>query len=1285
MRTLKSFTAAALMFGSFSTLASDLQIYQDAQAGDNVLTLMVDRSGSMADYDAPCVSYENGDLSRPFFNSLGGRFTNASDDPDYAQYNWSFGYVVCNGSNVKQARRIDDLKMAIFDVLDDPEMPQETVIALGAYPNNDVTQQSQGNILVPASKLTSAGHKSAIKQVVSNLRAAGGTPLAPAYAEATAYMLGSTTLPTNTQDPIITTLWFVENRSGTTSERLYRCDKSDTSSVQADGNRWFGCANPVSIGFGSCAAIENYINNRGGWTRTTGERRTNCEYRSDYRYGEIQDQASADDQYSGTKNSVGTSKTGPIYNSPINTSQTQCNGNGIYLLTDGEPNLFSYSGSVSREDNAPSIVKRLMNKALGQDEVNCDSSNYSNNGVGGTSAAWKCSGDLAKVLEGSKNSRDLKIKTATVGFGSVYRSLTNPAGIDACNAASSPDAQNLCRLGFDGDGGFYYADDKKAIVQSIIDFASGLGGTIDPLTTGAFATPVDPVDRARGRSFVYLPVVGPKPGQNSIWPGNLKKYSIADRTIQGAGGGRVFSDSNGTFNPGIYDFWNASKSADGALPQTGGAFSQILVTDNISAESSKPTRHAYTEQSESLVSVSVKGNKPVGFTRLSGFANGMKIALLNFMGYPVPEGFNGLEAITDTTTLSDDDTSYEFDASIKRLGGVFNSVPQLITKSAQVDGDGQIDSESREDYLLYGSMDGALHVIDDQSGHEVFTFVPREILTTQGELMINRERVLKNRFPYGVDGLWNIYSTFKNVTGGVVSKQIIASGGLGLGGSAHYSLNLTDLDDPEMVYKAGSNYAELLSGSTLSDVPAALAGSPSEFKRMGLTWGQPSSGFVRVDGKRALVNFLPGGYDLCYEKASFKVSGSTANGLTCDTKSNAMGNAVYMMGIGSVEVDSEGEDNPDATNDTTVNTEAPGISDNLLWWTSADAGISGTSNSDLKHSIVSEVRTFDRNYDGYTDHIYFADLGGQVFRVDIKNDAENDFEVERVVRLFDGSSVKAGANPSMRFYEKPLVSFVRLGQSITGVVTLGSGDRSNPLSKGDTPDYLISFLDRDVARRDLFDPQENLTLNTEDIGFSTNTEIEAEKLNELQLKVTEAQALKAAMINTTSNGVSAPGWYLPITQFDSTDGVKGLKVFNQPDVLSGFLFYNVYNPNEEEDINTCQPRVIGKTERQLMCVPFGICNIDDPELNDGDIKTIASQFGGKGIADTFVISVPKAGSGSGSGARGGAYEIAILDPFCTGDDCKTIVPEDSCVGADCFRKGFPGDRDLKPLEWLLKQ
>ena len=251
-----------------------------------------------------------------------------------------------------------------------------------------------------------------------------------------------------------------------------------------------------------------------------------------------------------------------------------------------------------------------------------------------------------------------------------------------------------------------------------------------------------------------------------------------------------------------------------------------------------------------------------------------------------------------------------------------------------------------------------------------------------------------------------------------------------MGGSMYYALDVTKVNEPKMIYSVGSNYANRQKG----DNTVALSGnkngvinntSPEQeaYARMGQTWGKPTLGYVKRDGKRVMVSFLPGGYDACYENPQFKL-GNNANSESCADKSKAQGNAVYMVQMGKVESATDGTGETAVSNgEETVDTSDG--NGNLLWWasnqgssansTSRSSSLQYSRDDNLKHSIVTQVRAIDRNYDGLTDHIYFADLGGQVWRADINNNKDtDDFKVDRVVKVLDVSDQATGTTAYLR-------------------------------------------------------------------------------------------------------------------------------------------------------------------------------------------------------------------------------------------------------------------------------
>jgi type IV pilus assembly protein PilY1 len=102
----------------------------------------------------------------------------------------------------------------------------------------------------------------------------------------------------------------------------------------------------------------------------------------------------------------------------------------------------------------------------------------------------------------------------------------------------------------------------------------------------------------------------------------------------------------------------------------------------------------------------------------------------------------------------------------------------------------------------------------------------------------------------------------------------------------------------------------------------------------------------------------------------------------------------------------------------------------LLWWTSANATAAGGAEAytnasaatiNMKYSVVSQINAIDRDSDGLVDNLYFGDLGGQGFRVDLNNaatgadaSAKKANFAKRVVRLFDEHATGGQVLASMK-------------------------------------------------------------------------------------------------------------------------------------------------------------------------------------------------------------------------------------------------------------------------------
>lgn len=1283
----------SLMVTNVTTHASDIELYKAASAGGATVMLVLDNSGSMG---VDSIKEDNPEQN---FNIVQGPLTgtiycngllnlsdlyqidNVSQDifkDDGITKDSSVTYTVgyCKKNGINYYDRISRLKQALIPMLANPKQAfgtgaNFTSYNLGLAKFYSDNNRNAGVIAYPAKPFILDNRKKMI-EAVRNLNAETNTPSAHAYAEVGSYMLGTTTKD-------------ITNSGFNLAE-----------SSSKDTNNYFSPVTPVT-----------------------------------------------------------------------SSNQQQCGGNGIYFLTDGEPNSVDKNSAIDLMNSALNKVGPIANPAgtkltVGTNTT-CDANGLSSNS---TTTGWNCMGKFSQLLRNTNNPVGREIITGTAGFGADFNDFANATKINNkynCSIANSQNAQNLCKLGEKGygfgEGGFYFVKTPDQLAASIKEFIAGVGDKeIPAISTGTMSVPLDALNTQQSRGYAYTPILDPRPGVTNLWDGNLKKYYIRNSTVTSddAGMTKVFNDLTGKFSASTYDIWNTitdttrtdTQRPDKALPQVGGAFQQVLEKvandGTISTPANRYDRNLWVNVNGTLTNIKVNAtdNKPVGFTALKPVLRTDLVApakgtdtvrlpkitgilnnILVFTGFPAQT----LTDMDDTTILTGSQSK-----NPKNIGGVIHSLPQLVTYGIDLDTNGKFNATTRKDSVLYGSMDGALHLIDDSTGKEQFTFIPKEILDLQSGALIKSGKTTDSKLPYGVDAPWNVYTTYNitsNTTGtgtsavttnSYVAKQVFASGGLRMGGSTYYSLDITNPSTPSLIYSVGSNYANVLQGqaSTIYGMKNGIYGNATTntdeqkaYSRMGQTWGKPSVGFVRSGGKKVMVNFLPGGYDTRYETANF----------AADSSNLAQGNAVYMVRVGE-----EKEDNK--TKKVTIDTTSD--KGKLLWWASYAASKNGTTtatrptsvtlqkteHSDLTNSIVTEIRTVDRNYDGYTDFIYFADLGGRVWRADINNNKDTDnFRVDRLVKLLDVSNQKSGSDVAPRFYERPL--FTVTDEIVEGSpiaqITVGTGNRSLPVSdKRDTnmPDALYSFMDREAGKKDLFcyktdaeckgtaksDPYLSQALVTKDLTVANLDQVTFTGKDE---------NIKTNMMKGVTDTTFKHGWYYPFEQWYKVNGTgasavmsnvletdrtkyQGMKMLNEPDAQNGLLFVSVYNPNVNLIAEGCSATVQGATQRMLMCLPFGNCgasgyNTTTTTASDGtttrttDYTKRSAALAGAGIVDNIIT---QSNPGKGDSLFG------VLQLSCTGTDCdKAPFNKPSYININTINSnGVNRDKVMNPREWWEK-
>jgi type IV pilus assembly protein PilY1 len=254
------------------------------------------------------------------------------------------------------------------------------------------------------------------------------------------------------------------------------------------------------------------------------------------------------------------------------------------------------------------------------------------------------------------------------------------------------------------------------------------------------------------------------------------------------------------------------------------------------------------------------------------------------------------------------------------------------------------------------------------------------------------------------------------------------------------------------------------------------------FSELAETWSTPQIATVQATEANAHpVLIFGGGYDA--------VSEDPEPPALTDT----MGRAVFVL---------------DATNG------------NLLWTAKNGSPTlpSGTI-SGMDFSIAADVLVLDRHQTGFVDRAYAADVGGNVWRLDIGGTTTATWAVTKLASVGGRTSTSAGR----KFLFGPDVVFGTLGTF--DAVVIGSGDREHPLA--------ASAASSIANRAYMFiDP------NTGTSGTNVN--------------ITESDLVDETSTTTTVDPTVNKGWFVTLRD--------GEKVINGPIVVASQMIFGTNQP-----------------------------------------------------------------------------------------------------------------------------
>jgi type IV pilus assembly protein PilY1 len=492
-----------------------------------------------------------------------------------------------------------------------------------------------------------------------------------------------------------------------------------------------------------------------------------------------------------------------------------------------------------------------------------------------------------------------------------------------------------------------------------------------------------------------------KPTSSYRWLGNIKKYRITPAgVILDENGNAAVDPNTGFFYDGAQSYW--STVVDGADAELGGTASRIP---------EPATRKIYSNLTTGSGTLS---------ENLSDLKTPANLALANqlLLDETSAVAVTGRPAISDLVDwmygadVFDKDGDSNVTEKRADMGDPLHSRPATVIYGGPADD---------PDITLYATTnDGVLQAINAKTGQEIWAFAPRELLARIEKLYENDDVTARE---YGLDGAVRVVRLDRNGNGTIEPSGTDINGngtieaterdavylffGMRRGGSRYFGLDVTSRSAPKLLWSIG----------------------PAELPGVGQSWSSPVPAQVNVNrswGSNAdkLVLVFGGGYDPAQDTIAYSADG--------------VGNRVFMI---------------DA------------LTGSLIWRAGPTDDTGAQLNlAKMTNAIPGDVRILDLSGDGFADRMYAADLGGRVWRFDVRNGEPAASLVVGGVfaSLGVGDSASKPAAANRRFFYAPDVSLIKSGTTNWINVAIGSGHRELPITDQTTVNRFYSLRDYNI-------------------------------------------------------------------------------------------------------------------------------------------------------------------------------------------------------------------------------
>ena len=522
--------------------------------------------------------------------------------------------------------------------------------------------------------------------------------------------------------------------------------------------------------------------------------------------------------------------------------------------------------------------------------------------------------------------------------------------------------------------------------------------------TTTFTSPtvaVNAFNRTQNLNYLYMSVF--KPATSYRWLGNIKKYRVTqDGEIRDVNDNAAVDPNNGFFENGAQSYW--SDMADGADAEMGGAAGELK---------NPATRKIYSNLTVN------SGTLTEDLSELKDTGN-LTLANLLLLGVVSNVAVSGRPAVGDLVDWAyghdvlDENGNNDFTEARKDMGDPLHSRPATVIYGGPADD---------PDITLYATTnDGYLQAVNAKTGEEIWAFVPRVMLDRIEELYNNEDVTSR---VYDLDGAVRVVRLDRDGDGTIEpagsdidgtdgieeneKDKVFLYFGMRRGGSYHFGLDVTVRTAPKLLWILG----------------------PSDLPGVGQTWSTPTVARVNVNrtwtssNPDKMVLVFGGGYDVAQDTVGYVADG--------------VGNRIFMV---------------DA------------ITGSLIWRAGPTSDTGAQLSLDkMTNSIPGDVRVIDLSGDGFADRMYAADMGGRVWRFDIRNgQAAADLASGGVFASLGDWRPRGQdrRDTNRRFFYAPDVSLMKTGTTNFINVGIGSGHREKPITDVTAVNRFYSLRDFNV-------------------------------------------------------------------------------------------------------------------------------------------------------------------------------------------------------------------------------